>query len=40
MTGAAHHKVNVGHLQRNAHLYVRESTLRKVFENTESIKRQ
>src|SRR5881394_1108641 len=40
MTGAAHHKVNAGHLKRNAYLYVRQSTLRQVFENTESTKRQ
>lgn len=40
MTGAAHQKVNAGHLKRNAYLYVRQSTLRQVFENTESTKRQ
>lgn len=40
MTGAAHHKVNAGHLKRNAYLYVRQSTLRQVLENTESTKRQ
>jgi DNA invertase Pin-like site-specific DNA recombinase len=40
MTGDAHQKVNAGHLQRNAYLYVRQSTLRQVFENTESTKRQ
>jgi len=28
------------HLQRQAYLYVRQSTLRQVFENTESTKRQ
>jgi DNA invertase Pin-like site-specific DNA recombinase len=28
------------HLKRNAYLYVRQSTLRQVFENTESTKRQ
>jgi hypothetical protein len=39
MTGAAHQKVNAGHLKRNAYLYVRQSTLRQVFENTESTKR-
>jgi len=32
--------VNAGHLKRNAYLYVRQSTLRQVFENTESTKRQ
>src|SRR5437763_2940175 len=40
MTGIAHQKVNAGHLKRNAYLYVRQSTLRQVFENTESTKRQ
>jgi hypothetical protein len=40
MTGIAHQKVNAGHLKRNACLYVRQSTLRQVFENTESPKRQ
>ncbi|MBV8843259.1 MAG: recombinase family protein [Bryobacterales bacterium] len=40
MTGAAHQKVNAGHLKRNAYLYVRQSTLRQVLENTESTKRQ
>ena len=40
MTGGAHQKVNAGHLKRNAYLYVRQSTLRQVFENTESTKRQ
>lgn len=33
-------KVSAGHLARNAYLYVRQSTLRQVFENTESTKRQ
>jgi Resolvase, N terminal domain len=40
MTGAAHQKVHSGHLQRNAYLYVRQSTLRQVLENTESTQRQ
>src|SRR5947207_2542560 len=40
MTGVAHQKVNAGHLKRNAYHYVRQSTLRQVFENTESTKRQ
>jgi hypothetical protein len=40
MTGAAHQKVNTGHLKRNAYLYVRQSTLRQVLENSESTKRQ
>jgi len=38
MTGEL--KVTVNHLQRAAYLYVRQSTLRQVFENTESTKRQ
>jgi DNA invertase Pin-like site-specific DNA recombinase len=33
-------KVTPGHLARSAYLYVRQSTLRQVFENTESTKRQ
>lgn len=33
-------KVGAGHLQRQAYLYVRQSTLRQVFENTESTARQ
>jgi len=33
-------KIQARHLQRNAYLYVRQSTLRQVFENTESTKRQ
>jgi DNA invertase Pin-like site-specific DNA recombinase len=40
MTDVAHLKVNAGHLKRNAYLYVRQSTLRQVLENTESTKRQ
>jgi DNA invertase Pin-like site-specific DNA recombinase len=36
----AHEKVNAGHLKRNAYLYVRQSTIRQVFENQESTKRQ
>ena len=28
------------HLRRNAYLYIRQSTLRQVFENTESTRRQ
>lgn len=35
-----HHKVRAGHLRRDAYFYVRQSTLRQVFENTESSKRQ
>jgi DNA invertase Pin-like site-specific DNA recombinase len=34
------HKVTASHLKRNAYLYVRQSTIRQVFENTESTKRQ
>jgi len=33
-------KVTAAHLQRNAYLYVRQSTLRQVLENTESTQRQ
>jgi DNA invertase Pin-like site-specific DNA recombinase len=33
-------KVSAEHLQRNAYLYVRQSTIRQVFEHTESTKRQ
>lgn len=33
-------KVMATHLKRNAYLYIRQSTLRQVFENTESTKRQ
>jgi DNA invertase Pin-like site-specific DNA recombinase len=36
----AHQKVTAGHLARLAYLYVRQSTLRQVVENTESTKRQ
>ncbi|WP_169805953.1 recombinase family protein, partial [Azohydromonas lata] len=35
-----HQKVHASHLKRNAYLYVRQSTLRQVFENAESTKRQ
>jgi len=35
-----HQKVTAGHLKREAYLYVRQSTLRQVFENSESTKRQ
>ncbi len=35
-----HQKVRASHLKRDAYLYVRQSTLRQVFENTESTKRQ
>src|ERR1043166_8300863 len=40
MTQDAHQKVKATHLKRNAYLYVRQSTLRQVFENTESTQRQ
>src|SRR6266545_240852 len=40
MNPEQHHKVSAGHLMRLAYLYVRQSTLRQVFENTESTKRQ
>lgn len=33
-------KVLTSHLQRDAYLYIRQSTIRQVFENTESTKRQ
>lgn len=36
----AHAKVKITHLHRDAYLYVRQSTMRQVFENTESTKRQ
>jgi len=36
----AHQKVTATHLQRNAYLYIRQSTIRQVFENTESTQRQ
>ena len=40
MTQDTHQKVTNLHLRRNAYLYIRQSTLRQVFENTESTKRQ
>jgi len=36
----SHQKIRAEHLQRDAFLYVRQSSLRQVFENTESSKRQ
>jgi hypothetical protein len=33
-------KVSTNHLDRDAYLYVRQSTLRQVLENTESTQRQ
>src|SRR5271166_2196922 len=35
-----HQKVKATHLKRDAYLYIRQSTLRQVLENTESTKRQ
>src|SRR5262244_3802573 len=40
MNNEAHQKVTTAHLSRLAYLYVRQSTLRQVFENTESTHRQ
>jgi DNA invertase Pin-like site-specific DNA recombinase len=40
MRHEAHQKVKASHLKRNAYLYVRQSTLRQVIENTESTQRQ
>jgi DNA invertase Pin-like site-specific DNA recombinase len=40
MNGIGHEKVNASHLKRDAYLYIRQSTLRQVFENTESRLRQ
>ncbi len=40
MTRAVHQKVTASHLRRDAYLYVRQSTVRQVFENTESTRRQ
>ena len=40
MNSPTHHKVTANHLQREAYLYVRQSSLRQVIENTESTKRQ
>ena len=39
-TNASYEKVSSSHLSRDAWLYVRQSTLRQVFENTESTHRQ
>ena len=36
----SHHKVRADHLQRDAYLYVRQSSMRQVLENTESTKRK
>ena len=40
MSHDTHQKVTASHPKRNAYLYIRQSTLRQVFENTESSKRQ
>jgi len=40
MTSTTHQKVTASHLRRDAYLYVRQSTVRQVFENTESTRRQ
>jgi DNA invertase Pin-like site-specific DNA recombinase len=40
MAGDAQQKVRATHLRRDAYLYVRQSTIRQVVENTESTKRQ
>jgi DNA invertase Pin-like site-specific DNA recombinase len=40
MNHDVHQKVKAGHLKRTAYLYVRQSSLRQVFENTESTQRQ
>ena len=36
----AQEKVKASHLKRDAYLYVRQSSLQQVFENTESTQRQ
>lgn len=40
MRADAHQKIKPAHLKRTAYLYIRQSTLRQVFENVESTKRQ
>src|SRR5437867_9344414 len=40
MNSEAHQKITTAHLSRLAYLYVRQSTLRQVLENTESTQRQ
>lgn len=40
MRASTHQKVTAAHLQRDAYLYIRQSTVRQVFENTESTRRQ
>ena len=40
MSSESHQKITAAHLSRSAYLYVRQSTLRQVLENTESTHRQ
>jgi len=40
MSHRADQKVTAGHLKRQAYCYIRQSTIKQVFENTESTKRQ
>jgi len=40
MSTETHQKVTVAHLERDAYLYVRQSSIRQVMQNTESTKRQ
>ena len=40
MSQQVNQKVTASHLKRQAYCYVRQSTLKQVFENTESTKRQ
>ena len=40
MSSSMDQKVRASHLKRQAYCYVRQSTLKQVFENTESTKRQ
>ena len=40
MTQSTHQKISADHLGRDAYLYIRQSTMRQVLENTESTKRQ
>lgn len=40
MIPSSNSKVRAGHLKRNAYLYVRQSTMKHVLENTERTTRQ
>ena len=40
MSQRVNQKVTASHLKRQAYCYVRQSTLKQVFQNTESTKRQ